>query len=305
MTIAERLREAPPRSWLFVPALRAPEWIPKAIAAGTDAIIVDLEDATAPNEKERAREVVRALVLGERQRPWIFIRANAAPPDALEADLHAAVEAGATGVVIPKVERPDEIARVVRLLETAEAARRKRLRLEYRPAILAMTETARGVLNALAIADAHERVVGLGFGGEDLSADLGIARSRDVSEFATARSLVALAAAAAGVAAVDTPWMDLKDPEGAGREAALARQLGFAGKFVIHPAQVGPVNAAFTPSDAEVARARGIVDAFDRAVASGSGIAVHEGRMIDRPIVAAARRVLARAGLGAGGPTDG
>lgn len=290
MSAAERLRELPPRTWLFVPALRAVEWIPKAIATGTDAIIVDLEDATAPDEKDRAREVVRGLSLGSEQ-PVIFVRVNAAPEDPLGADLAAAVAAGATGVVLPKVSGAGDVDAVARLLGTQER--------DGSPlAILAQVETARGVLFALEIAESHPRVMGLGFGGEDLSADLGVARTREVGEFAAARSLIGLAAAAAGVSAVDTPWFDLADADGAGREARAALQLGFTGKFVIHPSHVAAVNAAFTPSDDEAERARRIIDAFDAAVAEGSGIATLDGRMIDRPVVVSARRVLARAERG-------
>ncbi|HUG56554.1 MAG TPA: aldolase/citrate lyase family protein, partial [Candidatus Limnocylindrales bacterium] len=116
MSVLERLRQSPPRTWLFVPALRAPEWIPKAVATGTDAIIVDLEDATAPDEKERAREVVRGLALGAPSRPWVFVRVNAAPPDALAADVRAAAEAGAAGVVVPKAERPEHVAAAAGIL---------------------------------------------------------------------------------------------------------------------------------------------------------------------------------------------
>ena len=165
-------------------------------------------------------------------------------------------------------------------------------------AILAQVETARGVLRALELAEADPRVMGLGFGGEDLSADLGVARTRDIGEFATARALVALAAAAAGVSAIDTPWFDLGDPDGAGREARAARQLGFTGKFVIHPSHVAAVNAAFTPDRTETEQADRIIRAFEAAVADGSGIAKLDGRMIDLPVVVSARRVLARAERG-------
>ncbi len=277
----ERLRASPPRTWLFVPALRAPEWIPKAVATGTDAVIVDLEDATAPDEKERAREVVRGLRLGG-ESPWMFVRVNPVPDERFLADVAAAVAAGAPGIVLPKGARPDDVRRV-----PAEVS-----------AILVQIETARGVLRALDLADADPRVIGLGFGGEDLSADLGVARTREIGEFPTARALVGLAAAAAGVSAIDTPWFDLGDAAGAGREARAARQLGFSGKFVIHPSHVGAVNAALTPTAEETTGARRIIEAFDAAVVSGSGIAKLDGRMIDMPVVVSARRVLALAERG-------
>lgn len=281
MSTAERLRASPPRTWLFVPALRAPEWVPKATATGADAIIVDLEDATAPDEKDRAREVVRGLALGG-DAPWRFVRVNPGPDERFAADVAAAVAAGASGIVLPKGSRPEDVQRVPAAV----------------PAILVQIETARGVLRALDLADADPRVVGLGFGGEDLSADLAVARTRELGEFPTARSLVGLAAAAAGVSAVDTPWFDLADAAGAGREARAARQLGFSGKFVIHPAHVAAVNEAFTPTDDETASARRIIEAFDAALAAGSGVAKLDGRMIDMPVVISARRVLARAERG-------
>jgi citrate lyase beta subunit len=281
VSAADRLREAPPRTWLFVPALRAPEWLPKAVATGADAIIVDLEDATAPDEKDRARDVVGGLSLGG-ESPWIFVRVNAEPGARLSADVDAAARAGASGIVLPKASSADDVRRV-----PAQVA-----------AILVQVETARGVLRALELGEADPRVVGLGFGAEDLSADLGVARTRELDEFATPRALVALGAVAAGVSAIDTPWFDLGDPDGAGREAKAALRLGFTGKFVIHPSHVAAVNAAFTPAKDETERARRIIEAFDAAVADGSGIAKLDGRMIDRPVAVAARRVLARADRG-------
>lgn len=282
MSIVAALRGSPPRSWLFVPALRAVEWIPKALAAGADAVIVDLEDATAPDEKERAAELVGSLDLRGHGDTPVFVRVNAAPAARREADLAAAHGARAAGVVLPKASSAGDV--------TAVAAQA--------PAVVVLIETARGVLRALELAEAGDRVVGLAFGGEDLSAELGVARSREPGELATARSLIALAAAAAGVAAIDTPWLDLGDAEGAGREARSARQLGFSGKLVIHPSHVAAVNAAFTPDERESERARRIIEAFDAAVAQGTGIAKVDGRMIDRPVVVAARRVLAQAERG-------
>jgi len=212
----------------------------------------------------------------------MFVRVNPVPDERFLADVAAAVAAGAPGIVLPKGARPDDVRRV-----PAEVS-----------AILVQIETARGVLRALDLADADPRVIGLGFGGEDLSAELGVARTREIGEFPTARALVGLAAAAAGVSAIDTPWFDLGDAAGAGREARAARQLGFSGKFVIHPSHGGAVNAALTPTAEETTGARRIIEAFDAAVVSGSGIAKLDGRMIDMPVVVSARRVLALAERG-------
>ncbi len=308
----EQLKRTPPRSWLFVPALKAVDWLPKAIAAGADAVILDLEDATAPAEKDRARDVVRGLRLERLAAPpaappAVVVRVNSSPPE-LDADIAAAVAAGADGVILPKVRGPFQVRRCARFLEEAEGAAGTDRRL----AVLPMIETPRAVLLALEIAEAHERVAGLMFGGGDLSAEWGARRTREGGELAVARAHVALAAAAAEIAAIDTPWTDLADPAGARDEARRVRDMGFTGKFAIHPAQVVPIHEGFAPSEDEVADARGLVDAFERAVAAGDGVTTYKGRMIDKPDALQAERVLSRAtrgwkgapGAGPNGPRD-
>lgn len=280
--VAERLRAAPPRSWLFVPALKAPEWIEKAAAAGADAIIVDLEDATAPGDKDRARDVVRGLALAERERPLIVVRVNAGP-ERRDADVAAAVESGASAMVLPKADSAEDVLAAVRALGAAPLA------------VIPMIESAGGLLRAAEIAAAHERVGGLAFGSWDFAADIGATPGPEGEEVAYARAAVVVAAGSAGVGAIDTPWLELNDHEGAGRDAERARRLGYVGKMCVHPGQVGHVNRAFTPSADEVRRATGIVDALERASRDGSGVTTYEGRMIDRPLAVAARRVLARA----------
>jgi citrate lyase beta subunit len=279
----EELKRTPPRSWLFVPALRAPEWIPKAIASGADAVIVDLEDATAPSEKARAREVVRGLTLPDR--PAVVVRVNPDPED-LERDLPAAVTAGAAGVILPKVQGPWQVRRCAWFLEEAGGPHL---------AILPMIETARAVLRALEIADADHRVASLMFGGGDLSAVVGWLRTREGDELAVARSLVVLAASAAGIGAVDTPWLDIADVAGVRAEARAVRDMGFTGKFAIHPSHVAAIHEGFAPSDEEVADARGLIEAFESGVAAGTGVTTYKGRMIDKPDALQAERVLARA----------
>ena len=276
----------PPRSWLFVPALRSPEWLPKAIASGADAVIVDLEDATAPNEKDRAREVVRALAVAPREHPAIVVRVNAPHPE-VEDDIGAAVASGADGVVLPKVDGPWQVERAARFLEENEKGGRRR-------AIMAMIETPRGVWNALAIADADPRVVSLMFGGGDLAAAVGSVRTDEGAEVRTARDLIALAAGAAAIGCVDTPWLDVADPSGAEREARAVRLIGFTGKFAIHPSHVRAIHAGFAPSEQEAADARGLLEAFERGISAGSGVTTYKGRMIDKPDALQAQRVLAR-----------
>ena len=278
----EELKRTPPRSWLFVPALRAREWIPKAAATGADAIIVDLEDATAPSEKARAREAVAGLALPDR--PVIVVRVNSSPPE-LEEDIAAAVAARAHGVILPKVEGPWQVRRCAKFLEEAGGPHL---------AILPMIETARAVLRAIDIADADHTVASLMFGGGDLSAGVGWLRTRAGGELAVARSLVVLAASAAGIGAVDTPWLDIKDTAGVRAEARAVRDMGFTGKFAIHPSHVGPIHEAFAPSGDEVEDARGLILAFERGVAAGTGVTTYKGRMIDKPDALQAERVLSR-----------
>lgn len=269
-----------------MPALKAPDWIPKAAAAGADAIVVDLEDATAASEKDRAREVVRGLTLHDR--PVVVVRVNSAPPE-LEDDVAAAVAARAQGVILPKVQGPWQVRRCATLLE--EAGGRE-------VAILPMVETARAVLRALDIADADHRVASLMFGGGDLSAVAGWLRTREGGELAVARTLVALAASAAAIGVVDTPWLDIADVAGLRAETRAVRDMGFTGKFAIHPSHVAPIHEAFAPSPEEVEDARGLIDAFERGVAAGTGVTTYKGRMIDKPDALQAERVLSRATRG-------
>lgn len=292
MTFVERIQKLQPRSWLFVPALRSHEWLPKAIATGADAVILDLEDATAPTERTRARESLRTLSIPDSDAPAILVRVNNAP-EHLEDDLAAAVALGAHGVVVPRVDRAGQIGDICALLESFERRGTRKDRL----AIIAMIETPRAVLSALEIADAHERIAGLAFGAGDLAAHLGVARSTDGSETALARETIVLAAAAAGVCAIDTPFLDIENVDGLRAEAREAFQLGFVGKLVIHPSHVPVVNEAFMPSDQEIARARGVLEAFERAISEGAGVTRYAGRMIDSPDAAQARRVLERARL--------
>ncbi len=290
VTVADRLRAAWPRSWLFVPALRAPDWLAKAIGSGADAVIIDLEDATAPTERVRARDVVRGLAIASREWPAIFVRVNGTA-DHVGADVAAAVASGADGVVIPKVDVPEDLRRAASLLVDAEAIARR----DQPMAIVPMIESPRAVLRALDIADADRRVAGLAFGAGDLAARAGLTRSREGSEIAVARGLIAMAAAAAGVGALDTPFLDIADLEGLRAETMEVRRLGFTGKLAIHPSHVQAINDAFTPSAEEITDAQGIIDALERALAEGSGVARYDGRMIDSPDAAQAHRVLARA----------
>jgi citrate lyase subunit beta/citryl-CoA lyase len=287
------LRRDPPRSLLFVPGDRAPELLDKARRSGADATIVDLEDAVAPERKDAARAGLARLAgrppatsPGASPAAALFIRINAVGSAWFGDDIRAVARDLHAGVVLPKCASPDDV------LSVAAAWRAE----TDRPLLLLpLVETAAGVLAAAAIGAADPAVIGLALGAEDLAAEVGFGRSRAGREILYARSHVVLAAAASGLWAVDTPCLDFERVEVVRRDARLAASLGFAGKFVIHPAQVAPVHDGFRPTRAEVERAARTLAMAEDMTASGRGVAAADGRLIDRPMIEAARRVLARA----------
>ena len=164
--------------------------------------------------------------------------------------------------------------------------------------LVPILETVRGALDARELARASPRVMALAFGAEDFTLDLGVRRTADGLESRYPRAYVALAAHSAGVLAIDTPWASIGDRDGLVRETHEAVQLGYRAKQAIHPSQIAVIHAAFTPSDAEVERARRIIEAYDEATARGTGAINLDGELIDVPMVARARQVLERAGRG-------
>lgn len=280
------------RSLLFVPGHRY-DMLQKAAAGAADAVILDLEDGVAPREKATARSTVAAALDGPLpDRLVVLVRVNSTGSGLLDADLHVAARPRMNGVCLPKCETPADVQSLsARLLAVEDRLGVPRGRLR----ILALVETARGVLNAAAIARESPRVWGLVFGAEDFTADAGLPRTREGGELAPARAAVSLAAHAAGVEAIDGIFADFRDEVGLLADAAEARRLGYTAKTVIHPAQIASVHGVLAPAADEVAKARRIVEAFERAEAAGSGIVVVDNAMVDRPVAVRAQRVLARA----------
>jgi len=206
------------------------------------------------------------------------VRVNGAASAWVAEDLALVAALGAEAVVLPKVERAEDV--------TAAATTRGER------AIVPLIETPRGVLNAESIAGAHPGTPAVLFGAEDLTAAMGIARTIDGEELVYARSRVALAAAAAGVDAIDAVFIDLDHAVDLRRDAERARALGFRGKMAIHPSQVPVINDVFSPTPDELERARRIVAAFDASQAAGEAVFRLDGRMVDAPVVLRARRVL-------------
>ena len=262
----------PGRSYLFVPGNR-PDRFEKARGAGADAVILDLEDAVPVESKAEARAAVAAWL--DPDRP-AYVRVNGAATEWFEADLEAIARPGIAGVVLPKAETPDDIARVsARIPEGAS--------------VLPLLETAPGVWEARGLADTP-RVERLAFGSIDFQLDTGI--DGEGEELLYARSRLVLASRVAGVLPpLDGVTAALDDPERLAADVDHARRLGFGGKLCIHPDQVEAINHGFAPSKTEVTWARRVLEASEGA---GAGAFRLRGEMVDRPVIERARGILAR-----------
>jgi citrate lyase subunit beta/citryl-CoA lyase len=273
------------RSLLFVPGDR-PERFAKAAASGADALILDLEDSVSAACKQAAREAVAAHLAERPPGPTLFVRVNPEDSEFHAGDLAALAAARPDGIVLPKVE---EAAGVARLVARVPGVR----------VLPIATETPRAVFGLGGYGAVAEHLAGLTWGAEDLPAAIGATDARlpdggYTAPLETVRALALFGAHAAGVAAIETVFPAFRDLDGLAAYAARGRRDGFSGMMAIHPAQVAVINAAFTPSDAEVALARRIVAAFEAA--PDAGALQIDGRMIDAPHLKQARATLARAG---------
>lgn len=286
------------RSLLFTPGNRL-DRVPKALAAGADAVILDLEDAVGAADKLASRAAVTAFFAaaepGLRASAMIGVRVNSLQSELGRADLAALATLPAAQrpdfVVFPKAETVAEPALCIQAFGADAAATTAATTVSGvgMPALIAIIESARGVLAAPALA-AAPGVQALAVGGLDLCADLGC--SFGWEPLLHARSAVVMAAASAGICAVDMPWFDLQDDSGLVAECQRVRALGYGAKLAIHPRHVAGVNAAFSPSAEERDYAEGVIAAFEAAAGNAF---TFRGRMIDEPVIRSARRVLARA----------
>jgi citrate lyase subunit beta/citryl-CoA lyase len=282
----------PRRSVLYMPGANE-RALEKAKSIPADALILDLEDAVAPDAKADARKrVAAAAASGEYGHREVTIRVNG-PGTAWHADdLRAAAEAGPDAVVVPKVESAHTVLEVERALEAAGAP--------DHTAIWAMVETPRAMLDARAVAAASERLTVLVMGTNDLAKELHAEHVPGRAPLLTGLSLALLAARETGKVILDGVYNDVKDLAGFEAECVQGRQFGFDGKTLIHPAQVEPCNRIFAPSPEQVERSRRIIEAFDEATREGRGVVTVDGRMIENLHVEEARRVLALAAAVAG-----
>ncbi len=281
------------RSFLFVPGDSERKQA-RAVDSAADALLLDLEDSVAAPQLPAARQRVRELLTArpDRSQQQLWVRVNALSSGLLLEDLMAVFPGAPDGLVLPKVVTPQEIVEVGHYL-TALEARAGRAAGKTKLLIIA-TETPQAVLNLNAYLP-HERILGLTWGSEDLAAAMGVSRKTDSQgaltfTFQMARSLCVMTSTALGVQPIDGVYVDFRDTAGLQREAQEARCDGFTGKMAIHPDQVAPINAAFTPSAAEVEWARRVVAAFSQSPAAG--VVSLDGRMVDKPHLLQARRIL-------------
>jgi len=285
------------RSFLFVPADSAKK-LGKAITSGADALIVDLEDSIAIDRKTLGRNSAAAFLkdaLAVKQRPFILVRVNGLQTDLTDADLDAIVPAKPDGVMLPKAEGGASVMHAAAKLAVREAT--SGLPDGSVKILPIATETAAALFLAGSFAGSSSRLMGLTWGAEDLSAELGAKANRGadgcfLDPYRLARVLCLAGAAAAEVPAIDTVYVDFRDEKGFGRECEEASRDGFTGKMAIHPAQVSIINELFTPTAAQIEKAEAIVAAF--TANPGAGTIGIDGRMYDRPHLVRARALLTR-----------
>ncbi len=286
------------RSLLFVPGDDERK-LAKGLASDADALLIDLEDSVALSRKSVARMITRRFIAQSRamaSRPLLFIRVNAHDTGLVSEDLDAVMPAGPEGIMLPKSQSGDDVV----LLSAKIAVREAENDLpDGATTIIAIaTETARSLFHMGSYVGITRRLIGLTWGGEDLSADIGAEANRlsngsYTDPYRLARSLCLFAASAAQAQAIDSVYTNFRDMDGLKDECEAARRDGFTGKMAIHPAQVPVINAVFTPSDAAVARAARIIALF--AANPDAGVIGLDGEMLDRPHIRRSERVLAAA----------
>jgi citrate lyase subunit beta/citryl-CoA lyase len=286
------------RSLLFVPA-DSPKKLDKAMTSGADALIVDLEDSVAPSGKAHARQSAAAFLeeaATAKTRPYLIVRVNSLKTGLIDADLDAIVPQKPDAIMLPKAEGGASVVHADAKLAVREAE--NGLPDGHIKIAAIATETAAALFLAGTYASASNRLSALTWGAEDLSAELGAEKNRDtqgvlLDPYRLARALCLAAAAAAGVPAIDTVFVDFHDSEAFRRECGAARRDGFWGKMAIHPSQVPIINAIFAPTPEALRHARAIVDAF--AASPNAGVVAIGGIMYDRPHLVRANRLLERA----------
>jgi len=277
------------RSLLFVPGNKE-NMLTKALGTQPDALVPDMEDSVPDAEKAAARETIRAFLPRlAAAGPLLIPRVNALDTPWIEDDLEAVVDPHVFAISVGKIRTPGDVLKILDLIAALE---RRRGLPEGRIGLLPWIETAEAIVRCYEILAADSRIIATAFGAEDFTNDMGIERLDDETQLDYPRSALAIAARAARVPALDTPYFKLRDPDGLAANALRAKRLGFKGKFAIHPEQIDALNASFSPSAAEIADAERIVAAYEEAERAGRGSTSLGGRVIDVPVVKRARAVL-------------
>lgn len=282
----------PLRSLLFVPGNKE-NMLAKAEGVAADVLVPDMEDSVPDAEKANARETIRRWLPRCRSlASAVMPRVNALDTGLTEDDLAAVVGPGIWGISVGKIGSPGDISEISGLI----AALERRAGIDVGTVrMIPWIETAAAIVHCHEICVASARIAGVGFGAEDFTNDMGVERLDDENQVVYARSALCIAARAANVPALDTPYFLFRDQEGLRASSMAAKHLGFKGRFAIHPAQIDNINACFSPSHAEVEHARRVVAAFEEAESRGRGSTSLDGRVIDVPVVKRARAVLALA----------
>ncbi len=277
------------RSLLYVPG-NMPSMLQNIGVFRCDAVMIDLEDAVPPAEKDAARRLVRRFLEGFRERnKEVLVRINPLDTRWGLDDLREVLPALPDGVRLPKADTPE----IVERLDTRLTEFEEELGLEIgRFKILPSIESADGVINCIDVSRSSDRILGLAFGAEDYTASMEIERSKGGQELMNARSRVVWAAKAAGVQAIDTIFADVKDVDGLRRETEIVKGLGFTGKSLVNPRQIEVVHEVFAPKPEEIAHALQVIDAIQRAREMGTGVISLGGKMVDAPVVKRAFRVI-------------
>lgn len=277
------------RTMLYVPG-NNPGMIKDAGIYPADCIMFDLEDSVSVMEKDAARflvcEALNTLDYGTKE---VLVRVNSLDTDLGMQDLEAVVRTGKAAIRLPKTETEQDVVVCDQAIGRIEREASMEVGITK---MMAAVESAKGVLNAQKIATASKRLIGMAIGAEDYVSDLKTSRSPEGIELLFGRSMVLLAARAAGIDAIDTVYSDVNNEEGLRQETALIKQLGFDGKSVINPRQIGPVHEVFTPSKKEIEKSLSIMEAIEEANRRGSGVIALNGKMIDKPVVMRAQRIL-------------
>tara|TARA_B100001013_G_C24584911_1_gene432240 strand:+ start:91 stop:984 length:894 start_codon:yes stop_codon:yes gene_type:complete len=276
-------------SLLFIPGNQTRK-LDKAFDLQPDAFVLDLEDSVPMSEKEVARRTVAEYIdkLADTGIA-LFPRVNSLTTGLMYDDLKAVVKPGVNGVSVGKITDGDSVKDIAEVLSGLE--KDAHLEIGHTKLIL-WIETARAVINAYEIASASARVIGVAFGAEDFTNDMSIERTSEGKEVAYARSATVVAAHAAGVTALETPYFSFKDLEGLREDCRASAGLGFQGRFAIHPSQIGVIKAAYTPSQEQIKQAQRVVKVFEEAVRKGKAATSLDGVVIDIPVVERARKTL-------------